>query len=86
MIVSDQIDVILPPFPQQEKALEHAYEMINYLVLDENNEMIRIKAVEYALAALMYGSKMTNCDIVLSLEGLRSSLLHIRKQDRDRLI
>jgi len=86
MIVSDQIDVIFPPFPQQEKALEHAYEMINYLVIDENNEMIRIKAVEYALAALMYGSKMTNCDIVLSLEGLRSSLLHIRKQDRDRLI
>jgi hypothetical protein len=86
MIVCDEIHVVTPPYPHQDKAMEHAYEMLSYIIVEEDNETTRIKALELALAALIYASKITNCEIVIALESMRTSLLLARRDERERLI
>ena len=86
MIVCDEIQVVTPPYPHQGKAMEHAYEMLSYIIVEEDNEEIRIKSLELALAAIIYASKISNCEIVIALESMRTSLLRARREERDRLI
>jgi len=85
MLVCEDIHVVLPPYPHQDKAMQHAYEMLSYIIVEEDNETTRIKALEIALAAMIYASNITNCEIVLALESMRTSLLLARK-DPQRLI
>ncbi len=69
----------------EDKAKQYADEIKEFVIVDEIDDVVKIKALIYILKATILDSNMTNCEVVLMLEKLRSSVLLERKKMNEML-
>lgn len=73
-------DTLADIYNAEDKAQEYANDIKEFLIVDDMDEMIRIKAVSYVLAHLLSFSRLPNKDIAFLILNIKHAVEISRSQ------